>query len=203
MRRTHWRRRCLGCGKGFSRQTFRHDYRDRRPECNAPLFTLVNSGVGLRQIGRVLGLDIKSVQRKHRKIARTCEPLHANLAPSLPAGGTYLLDEEETFEGASIRPLTMPVLIEAESWLVVSTSVGSIRRLATPGSKRRALQDEDERVNGVRPDQSRECVKQVLEDPEGNGLVVEQRSAGAVTDVTPVNGEGTVTSAAAVVESSP
>jgi hypothetical protein len=46
-------------------------------------------------------------------------------------------------------------------------------------------------------------VKQVLEDPAAHGLVVEPRSAGAVTDDTPVNGEGSIPSAAAVVESSP
>jgi transposase-like protein len=164
--------RCLGCGKGFSRQTFRHDYRDRRPECNAPLFTLVNSGVGLRQIGRVLGLNIKSVQRKHRKIGRTCELLHANLAPRLPAGGTYVLDEEETYEGASIRPVTVPILIERRTWFVVATATGPIRRLAKRGTVRRRLQERDERRCGRRPDSSSRCVRAVLEqlrrcDPDG------------------------------------
>ena len=28
--------RCRLCGKRFSAQTFRHDYRDRRPECSPP-----------------------------------------------------------------------------------------------------------------------------------------------------------------------
>ena len=40
--------KCRVCGRGFSRQTFRHDYYDRRPECNALLLQLVTSGVGLR-----------------------------------------------------------------------------------------------------------------------------------------------------------
>ena len=156
--------RCLSCRVSFSCQTFRHDCRDRRPHLNEPVFMLLCSGVSLRQVGRLLHLDIHSVQRKKRKMARTCGFLHRNLCPSLPAGRTYVLDEEETYEKASIRPLTMPVLIEKEHWFVVSTAVGSIRRLARVGSDRRRRQQQDELANGKRPDQSRECTRRVLQD---------------------------------------
>lgn len=154
---------CRGCGKGFSRQTFRHDYRDRRPACNGPLFDLLCSGVGFRQAGRLLQLDVHSVQGKARKMARTCGPLHENLGARLPEGRSYVLDEEETFEGASIRPLTMPVLIEQDSWFVVGTAVGPIRRLARRGTRRRRLQDRAEQEHGRRPDRSAACVRAVLE----------------------------------------
>jgi hypothetical protein len=106
-------------------------------------------------------LNIRSVQEKKRKMARTCALLHDNLSPRLPEGRIYLLDEEETFEGASIRPLTMPVLIEKETWFVVSTAVGKIRRLAPLGSARRVRQALDER-EALRPDESRKCVEKVL-----------------------------------------
>ncbi|HEX6810274.1 MAG TPA: hypothetical protein VF384_01510 [Planctomycetota bacterium] len=152
---------CKGCKRGFSRQTFRHDYRDQRPECNAQFWTLLVSGIGLRQLGRVLQLNIRSVLKKKRKMARTCALLHDNLSPCLPPGRTYLLDEEETFESASIRPLTMPVLIEKDTWFVVSTAVGKIRRLAAVGSARRVRQDLAER-EALRPDESRASVAKVL-----------------------------------------
>src|SRR5436190_9341213 len=155
------RYRCKTCRHGFSRQTFRHDNGDRRPEVNEQFWTLLVSGMGLRQLGRVLKLNIRSAQNKQRKMARTCALLHDNLSPSLPAGRTYLLDEEETYEAASIRPLTMPVLIEKETWFVVSTAVGKIRRLAKKGTKRRARQDREEEAK-PRPDESRKCVEQVL-----------------------------------------
>jgi transposase-like protein len=154
---------CLTCDKTFSRQTFRHDRGDRRPDSNERLFELLASGVGLRQCGRLLKLDIHSVVRKKHKIARTCAQLHTTLSRRLPAGRTYLLDEEETYEGASIRPLTMPVLIEKDTWFVVATAVGPIRRLAPPGSHRRAMQEADERRHGRRPDTSNRCVTAVLE----------------------------------------
>ena len=155
--------RCRSCRRGFSRQTFRHDCRDRRPECNEPLFKLLTSGVGLRQSGRFLGLDIHSVQNKKRKMARTCRLLHDNLSPTLPAGRTYVFDEEETYEGASIRPVTMPVLIEKDTWFVVGTAVGSIRRLAPVGQKRRLRQELEEQKHGVRQDMSTSCVREVLQ----------------------------------------
>ena len=153
--------RCRTCHRTFSRQTFRHDYRDRRPHDNGRLFWLLVSGVGLRQAGRVLEMGVRAVQQKKRKMAATLAHLHENMSPHLPADRHWLLDEEETYEGASIRPLTMPVLIERETWFVVATAVGSIRRLAAPGSARRRRQARDERRR-FRPDQSRVCVERVL-----------------------------------------
>lgn len=153
---------CKSCGRRFSRQTFRHDYRDKRPHDNAQVFLQLVSGTGMRQTARLLQMDPRTVQRKQRKLAATLGPLHDNLSPQLPAGRVWLMDEEETYEGASIRPLTMPVLIDRETWFVVATSVGSIRRLAPPGTARRARQDREER-KGRRPDQSRRCVREVLQ----------------------------------------
>ena len=154
--------RCRGCRRTFSSQTFRHDYRDRRPDCNELLFVFLASGVGLRQSGRWLKLTISSVQRKMRKLARTCRGLHRNLCRELPRGRTYLLDEEETFEAASIRPLTMPLVIERKTWFVVAAAVGPIRRLARAGTRRRRLQERDEQLRGRRRDRSRACVRLVL-----------------------------------------
>lgn len=158
---------CRSCRISFSRQTFRFDYRDRKPYLNCLVFQLLCSGVGLRQTGRVLHLDIHTVQQKKRKMAATCGQLHGNVCPRLPEARTYVLDEEETYEAASIRPLTMPVLIEKEHWFVVATGVGAIRRLAKAGSPRRRAQEQDELRRGRRLDQSRECTQAVLQTLAG------------------------------------
>jgi transposase-like protein len=163
--------RCKHCRRTFSRQTFRHDYGDRRPELNAMLYELLVSGVGLRQSRRLLHMSVRAVQAKALKLGRTAHRLHLNLSKHLQAGRTYLLDEEETFETKSIWPVTMPVLIEKDSWFVVASDVGSIRRLAAGGTARRAAQDADE--NGSpRQDESPRAVAQVLTElanrvPEG------------------------------------
>lgn len=155
--------RCRSCRRGFSRQTFRQDYCDRRPATNVVLFMLLASGVGLRQAGRFLQMNPRSVQDKKLKMTRMLALLHDNLSPTLTKGSCFVLDEEETYEGASIRPLTMPVIIEKQTWFVVATAVGSIRRLAPLGSARRARQDWEER-HGPRPDQSSACVRKVLQE---------------------------------------
>jgi hypothetical protein len=155
--------RCRTCRRGFSRQTFRQDYRDRRPATNVFLFKLLTSGVGLRQAGRCLQMNARSVQDKKLKMTRMLALLHENLSPTLPKGSCFVLDEEETYEGASIRPLTMPVLIEKETWFVVATDAAPIRRLAPVGTARRWLQEESERRLGRRPDESRASVLRTLQ----------------------------------------
>ncbi|MFN3239879.1 MAG: hypothetical protein ACE37K_00005 [Planctomycetota bacterium] len=99
-----------------------------------------------------------------RKIARTCAGLHRNLSQRLPSGGDYVLDEEETYEGSSIRTLTVPILIERKSWFLVAADTAPIRRLARRGTTRRAWQDAHEQQHGRRPDRSRECVEGVLRE---------------------------------------
>ena len=88
------RYRCLQCRKTFSRQTFRHDYRDRRPELNELLFLLLSSGMGFQQAAYVLKVNQSTTQHKMRKLARTCRLLHRNLCKQLPAGRSYLLEPE-------------------------------------------------------------------------------------------------------------
>lgn len=154
--------RCRQCKRTFSRQTFRQDHRDRRPEVNVRLFELLTSGVGYRQCARVLKLGVAAVQWKARKLARHAGLLHDNLCRQIAGERTFLLDEEETYEQASIRTLTMPVLIEKDSWFVVASDVSPTRRLAKAGSVRRRWQDAEEDEHGPRPDRSRECVANVL-----------------------------------------
>ncbi len=81
--------RCRTCLRTFSRQTFRQDYRDRRPEVNERLFENLVSGIGYRQSARLLKLGVGAVQWKARKLARYAGQLHANLCRKLPAGRTY------------------------------------------------------------------------------------------------------------------
>jgi transposase-like protein len=154
--------RCRSCRRTFSTQTFRQDYRDRRPELNEPLFVRLVSGTGYRQLARTMDASVGALQRKARKMARQAGLLHENLSAHLPTGRTFVLDEEETYEQASIRTVTMPVVVEKDHWFVVATAVGPIRRLAAPGTARRQWQERDERKHGKRPDKSSECVEAVL-----------------------------------------
>ncbi|MGE3172660.1 MAG: hypothetical protein AB7O97_08530 [Planctomycetota bacterium] len=127
------------------------------------MFEMVASGVGLRQTARIVRLDVHSLRKKVRKIARTCGALHANSCSSLPSGRTYLLAELETCESTPIRALTVATCIERETWFVVDVAAAPIRRLAKRGSRRRRRQEREEARVGKRRDAGRECVRGILE----------------------------------------
>ena len=104
--------RCRACRRTFSRQTFRMDYRDHKPDRNAWVVTLLCSGIGLRQTARIVGLTAKNTEKKFRKIGRHLRRLNGNLRGPLPLGARLQFDELETYEGRrSTRPLTLPILI--------------------------------------------------------------------------------------------
>jgi transposase-like protein len=153
---------CLVCRRGFSRQTFRLDYRDKKPHHNRPLFSLLTSGVGLRQAARVLDLGVGATQRKFRKIARHMRLLNRNLLPRWPGDRTFLLDEMESFEHRVINPLTIPVLIERGSKFVLAVDVAPIRRMAQRGSWRRRWLERHEAEVGRRQDRGRDSVRRVF-----------------------------------------
>jgi hypothetical protein len=153
--------KCLVCRQGFSYQSFRSDFRDHRPYDNGRLFELLCSGVGLRQAGRLLRMDIRAVQQKFRKQSRHLRRLNRNLA-ALPAERTLVLDESETYEHSSIFPVTVPVLVDRDSKFVVAATAGSIRRVARKGSRRQRWLERTERQHGRRRDCSRRVVYWLL-----------------------------------------
>ena len=155
--------RCGTCRRTFSRQTFRLDYRDHRPDLNRPLFLLLSSGVGLRQSSRVLGLSLTCTQLKFRKIARHLRRLNCNLRRPLPSGSTYQLDELETFEGQrNTRPLSVPILIERDSRYIVWAEAAPIRpRGRMTAARQRAIARSEAR-HGVRKDLSKGALERTF-----------------------------------------
>src|SRR6185503_6751545 len=147
----------------FSRQTFRMDYRDHRPDLNARLFQSLASGLGLRQSARNLRHSLSCTQLKFRKIARHLRRLNLNLRGPLPAGASFQLDEFETFEGRrNTRPLSIPMLIEKKSHFIVWAESATIRPRGTMTKARRAAMAEDEARFGRRRDRSRRSLRRTL-----------------------------------------
>jgi transposase-like protein len=156
--------RCKHCGRTFSRQTFRADYRDHRPSLNAHLYLLLASGVGLRQSSRNLGLSRRCTELKARKLGRHLRRLHVNLCAQLPTGTRLQLDELETYETRrNTRPLTVPVLIEADSRFVIWAESAPIRPRGKMTEARRRAIEEEERDSRPRKDLSRWSLRRTLE----------------------------------------
>jgi transposase-like protein len=155
--------RCSSCRHTFSRQTFRADYRDHRPDLNPRLFQSLASGVGLRQSARNLRLSQRCCELKFRKIARHLRRLHLNLSGPLPAGASFQMDEFETFEGRrNTRPLSVPVLIERDSRFLVWAESATIRPRGRMTSTRRQAVEAEEKRFGRRRDRSRRSVLRTL-----------------------------------------
>src|SRR5262245_16267607 len=156
--------RCTACNRTFSRQTFRMDYRDHRPDLNARLFQSLASGVGLRQTSRNLRLSVRCTELKFRKIARHLRRLNLNLRTSLAAGAQLQLDELETYEGKrNTRPLSVPVMIEAETRYIIWAESATIRPRGKMTPSRRLAIERDEVRFGRRRDRSRRSVRRSLE----------------------------------------
>jgi hypothetical protein len=138
------------------------DYRDHRPDLNPKLVELLASGVGLRQSSRLLGLSRRCLEKKHRKIGRHLRRQNLNLQGPLPPGSVLQLDELETYEGMrTLRPLTVPVLIEKHSRFIIWAESAPIpaRHRKTRHGKTRC---EELRRKGRRRDGSRRACRRTL-----------------------------------------
>ncbi|MEM7199676.1 MAG: hypothetical protein AAF628_05380 [Planctomycetota bacterium] len=163
--RTHRvpRFRCRTCGRTFSRQTFRADYRDHKPDRNQIVIILLCSGIGLRQTARVALMSRQGLAKKFRKIGRHLRQLNRNLRGPLPDDAVLQFDELETYEARrNSRPLTLPILIERPSRCILGMRSAPIRPSGTITPNRdRAIQADEARW-GRRPSRSRAAVHSVL-----------------------------------------
>ncbi|MFI5402699.1 MAG: hypothetical protein ACHQ1G_07165 [Planctomycetota bacterium] len=147
----------------FSRQTFRADYRDHRPDLNARLFQSLASGIGLRQSSRNLRLSLRCTELKFRKIARHLRRLNLNLRGDLPSDAIFQMDELETYEGRrNTRPLSVPVLIERKSRFIVWAEAATIRPRGKMSEARLRAIQEDEKRFGRRRDRSLNALRRTL-----------------------------------------
>ena len=154
---------CKVCGRGFSRQTFRMDYRDHKPHLNAPLFDMLASGMGLRQSGRILKLSRRCTELKARKMQHHLGHLDRNLLDQLPGGSTLQLDEMETFETErAVCPVTLPIVIERQSMLIVAAASAPIRPSGRMSKSRMKAVQRRAKAEGRRRNQSIECLRRVF-----------------------------------------
>ena len=136
---------CLTCSRGFSEQTFRVNYRLKRPQLLARFFLDRVSKVTHRQSARNLACSRSTEERHFRRLAQHCEDFHGARRNEIRTRGglgrIFLLDELETYEENRIeKPVTVPVLIEHESGFVIDVQVGTLpSRKSRRDPKRRQL----------------------------------------------------------------
>jgi len=156
---------CCTCERRFSRQTFRFNYRWWRPHVHHDLFRLFVSKVTMRQAARITGLSRDTIARRMRALGVQCHAYHrAQLARGSGLAGTFLMDEMETFEtDRLVRPVTVPVLIQAHTLFVIHTETAPLPPRGRLDAYRQLRKLRDERRFGPRKSGSRQAVRSTLE----------------------------------------
>jgi hypothetical protein len=156
------RYRCSGCRRTFSYSTFRFSYRQKKPHLDATVMRVLCSGVSLRGAARLLEVNRKTVARKLARLGRHSHRLHRALLAAGSLNGEFQLDELETFESNRFQPVTVPVLIEKNSYFVVATHTAPLRRKGRMTPRQKKMRAEHEALNGRRPSDSDSAVRQCL-----------------------------------------
>jgi hypothetical protein len=154
--------RCRGCFRTFSRQSFRADFRQRKPYLNATFLRLMVHCVGLRQAAKVLQVARRTVEHRFAWLAHLAAHFHRNRLHGATLHGPFQLDELETFEANRFQPVTVPVLIERHTMFLVATAVGPLRRKGRMTALQRRRRADHEQRFGRRPSQSAPAVRTVL-----------------------------------------
>ena len=159
---------CHTCKRSFSTQTFRLDYRYKLPHHDGLIFRALVSKVTHRQTARMLGIDRKSVERRLRRWGPVMKELHETALAAMASrggmNGTYCLDELETFEqNRRLKPVTVPVLVDANRFFVVATEVATLPARGNLKLRDRKKKRELELVSGKRRNQSNRAVLSCLE----------------------------------------
>lgn len=159
---------CLTCSRGFSQQTFRLDYRLKRPELLARFFLDRVSKVTHRQSARNHACSRTTEERHFRRLSLHCEAFHgARLSEVASRGGlgeVFVFDELETYEQhRTQKPVTVPILIERESGFVLDARVGTLPPRGGKGAVRQRGPARGLEPEGLRNSESRKVVRRAFE----------------------------------------
>lgn len=160
--------RCNACRRTFSIQTFRHDYREKKPEVNAAVVELLCSGSSLRGTARQLRISRRCLELKARKIARACRALDRALRSRCRAlehqsHVEMHFDEFETYEERrTTRPITVATCIDSVTRFHYGVEVAPIRPGGIKPPARAKAIAEDALRFGQRPSRSKAACSKAL-----------------------------------------
>lgn len=123
------RYRCLECKRSCSEATFEDEYRQKKRHLNASLFKSLVSSCGLRQAGRIHGLNYKTVVRRLTYFGIvTSKQNSLVLQQTTPHGGIKKIqfDDMESFEHTRLKPLSIPMTVNEDNRLILSFDVVSM-----------------------------------------------------------------------------
>ncbi len=161
--------RCLSCDATFSSQSFRLDYRLRKPWLPLAVFQALVSKASLRQTSRCLGCKLDTVLHHLKLVGQHGHDVHGAFLARCQASrgglaGTFQLDELETFErNRRLCPLTVPVLVHAGTWFVVHAATGSMPARGNLRPLDRIKKERYEAKHGIRMNRSKEATTECVQ----------------------------------------
>jgi transposase-like protein len=159
---------CKGCKRTFSTQTFRVDYKLRKPAIDHAVFLFLISKVTQRQTARDLKCDRRAIARRLERFGKHCRYFHAAAlharGQAQPWEGRFLLDELETYEhNRRLKPLTVPVLVHKPSHCILHAAVGTLPPRKPLSKANLKKLEAIEKIEGKRRSESREKVAECFD----------------------------------------
>jgi transposase-like protein len=154
---------CKVCNRRFSTQSFKTDYRWKKPKLHFRVFDLFVSKVTMRQMARINNVRRPTIERRLRRLGLVCRKFHdialANAELRGGIGGVFQLDELETYEtDRRLSPVTMPVLIERHSYFVIHGETATMAARGNLTPRYREKKKRRDQSIGVRRSGSRTAV---------------------------------------------
>ena len=111
---------CQSCVLAFSKQSTNITKRQHRPDLNEKVFNMICNGMGIRRIAQALNTTPKTVQNKIKFLAILCEKFHQTHFTEWKVKPTFQFDEMWAVEKNRFNTLTIPMVVDKESYFIVS-----------------------------------------------------------------------------------
>ena len=146
--------RCRHCRRCFSRATFSPCFRQKKRRVNRKIEALLGSAVTMRRAAQVAGVNRKTVVRKFIFLGKQAELENSRISEQslLSPDSEIQFDELETFEHTKLKPLSVPLAVEAKTRRILAFQVArmSAKGLLAERSLRKYGPRTDERQRALR-----------------------------------------------------
>ena len=119
---------CNICGRGFSEQTFSIDYYAKKKVDYQMIKYSINSGSGIRQIARELGVSTETVQNRTMRLAKNGAAINDYLLEKHQIKEDLAADGFESFTYSQYFPHHQNILVGKESQFIYVNDCVVIRR---------------------------------------------------------------------------
>lgn len=127
---------CHSCHHTFSSHTELITYKQHRPDLNEKIMAMLCNGVGVRRIAQALSTTPKTVQKKIQFLSFVCDSFHNIQFKYWKIKPRFQFDEMWSIEKSRANTLTVPTVVEKESYFIVAArSAHTHSLLRTPYEK--------------------------------------------------------------------